>query len=77
MIHEKDMIFHWMLEGLQRLIKNNYCFTVSDKSKRNVSDMMADNCNVIDFLKDANTVMFSEGRQISSMALYEAYTDWC
>ena len=77
MIHEKDTIFHWMLEGLQRLIKNNYCFTVSDKSKRNVADMMADNCNVIDFLKDANTVMFGEDRQISSMALYDAYTDWC
>lgn len=77
MIAEKDMIFKWMLEGLKRLIQNNYCFTLSDKAKQNVSDMMSDNCNIIDFLKDTNSVIFDEERQISSADLHLAYTDWC
>lgn len=77
MIEEKDLIFKWMFEGLQRFITNNYCFTVSEKAKRNVADMMADNCNVIDFLNDMGMVTFGADKQISSMDLYLSYTDWC
>ena len=67
MIEEKDRIFRWMFEGLQRLIANNFCFTISDKAKENVSDMMSDNCNVIDFLKETSLVSFGADKQISSM----------
>ena len=77
MIEERDLIFKWLFEGLQRLIANNYCFTISEKTKRNVADMMADNCNVIDFLNDTGMVTFGADRKISSMDLYNAYTDWC
>lgn len=77
MIAEKDMIFKWMLEGLGRLIRNNYCFTLSDKAKQNVADMMADNCNIIEFMKDTNIVLFGNDKQISSAELHQAYTDWC
>lgn len=77
MIAEKDMIFKWMLEGLKRLIRNNYCFTLSDKAKQNVADMMADNCNIIEFMKDTNIVLFGSDKQISSAELHQAYIDWC
>ena len=77
MIAEKNLIFLWMFEGLKRLIANNYCFTVSDRARRNVADMMSENCNVIDFLSDSAAVTFGDNEQISSMELYSAYTDWC
>lgn len=77
MIAEKDRIFAWMFEGLQRLIRNNYCFTVSEKSKRNVAEMMSDNCNVIEFLKDSSEVNFGENYKTSSTDLYNVYNGWC
>lgn len=77
MIAEKDLIFKWLFKGLQRLIKNNYCFTVSDKSKQNVSDLMSENCNVIDFLADNDTVKFGKEYKTASMDLYMAYSRWC
>lgn len=77
MIEEKDKIFNWMFAGLQRLIQNQFRFTISEKSKRNISDMMTDNCNIIDFLQDENAVFFGADKQISSMSLCEAYSNWC
>lgn len=77
MIEEKDRIFGWMFKGLQRLIGNNYCFTISERSKRNVDDMMSDNCNVIEFLQDDSAIVFGNEYQTSCTDLYEAYCSWC
>lgn len=77
MIEEKDRIFGWMFKGLQRLIGNNYCFTISERSKRNVDDMMSDNCNVIEFLQDDSAIVFGNEYQTSCTDLYEAYCGWC
>lgn len=76
MIAEKNLIFLWMFDGLKRLISNNYSFTLSDKTRRNVAEMMSENCNIIDFLSDPAAISF-DGGQISSMELYSVYTDWC
>ena len=67
MVEEKEGIFNWMFEGLQRLIGNSFCFTISDKTKQNNAEMMSDNCNIIEFLADENVVFFDDDRQISSM----------
>ncbi len=77
MIEEKDKIFSWIFAGLQRLISNNYCFTISEKSKRNVADMMSDNCNIIEFLKDEGEVAFGTDCKTSSTDLYNVYSGWC
>ena len=77
MISEKDLIFNWMFSGLQRLIKNGYTFTVSEKSKKNIAEMMADNCNIIEFMNDKDAVVFGTGLRMSSSELYEVYTHWC
>ena len=77
MLEEKEGIFLWMLEGLQRLMANHFHFTVSDKAKRNNSEFASDNCNIIDFLADESVVYFGEGKQTSSVDLYKAYFDWC
>ena len=77
MIAEKDKIFSWMFAGLQRLISNNYCFTISEKSKQNVADMMSDNCNAIEFLRDDSVIVFGNEYQTSCTDIYEAYCSWC
>lgn len=76
-IAEKDLIFLWMLEGLKRLIANNFRFTISERTKRNLSDMAADNCNIAEFLADGEYVYFGEEYEVSSNQLYGGYCHWC
>ena len=74
-IAEKENIFCWMLDGLRRLIKNNFRFTVSEKTKENVAEAVAENCNIVDFLAEA--AVLSESSSISSTTLHRVYCDWC
>lgn len=74
-IAEKEKIFCWMLDGLRRLKNNNYQFTVSEKTKANVAEAVAENCNIVDFL--AETAGFQEKSVISSTTIYKIYYEWC
>lgn len=74
-IAEKEKVFCWMLDGLRRLIANNYRFTVSEKTRSNVAESVAENCNIVDFLAEA--AVMSESSSISSTALHQVYCDWC
>ena len=76
-IDEKEKIFCWMYDGLLRLIKNNYKFTISEKSKANVKETMQDSCNITEFLADADRVMYGEKLCVSSATLYDSYYHWC
>jgi len=76
-IAEKDLIFLWMFEGLKRLIANNFQFTISERTKRNLSDMAAENCNIAEFLADSEYVSFGESFEVSSNQLYGGYSHWC
>ena len=74
-IAEKENIFCWMLDGLRRLKKNNFRFTVSEKTKENVAEAVAENCNIVDFLAEAAVI--SESSSISSNTLHRVYSEWC
>ncbi len=74
---EKEKIFCWIFDGLKRLINNNFRFTISEKTRRNVSEVMADNCNIIEFLQDNSFIVFGESLQSSSNDLYGGYVQWC
>ena len=76
-IAEKEKIFCWMFDGLKRLIGNNFRFTVSEKTKQNVADVMTDNCNIFEFLKDNSFVTFGEKFETSGVDLYGGYVTWC
>lgn len=76
-ITEKEKIFCWIFDGLKRLINNNFRFTISEKTRRNVSEAMADNCNIIEFLQDNSFIAFGENLQSSSNDLYGGYVQWC
>ena len=74
---EIEGIFLWAYRGLLRLIKNDYKFTISDKTRGNLAQMKEDNCNIISFLKDEQLVRFGAGLECSSADLYSAYCYWC
>ncbi|MDE7279782.1 MAG: DNA primase [Oscillospiraceae bacterium] len=76
-IFEKEKIFCWIFEGLKRLINNNFRFTISEKTRRNVSEAVADNCNIIEFLSDNGYIEFGADLQESTTNLYSGYIDWC
>lgn len=48
---EKEEIFLWCLEGLKRLIKNDFQFTVSERAIRNLEKAMEEGDNAIPFMK--------------------------
>ncbi len=74
---EKNEIFRWLLEGVQRLVMNRFKFTVSERTKKNVSDALSDSCNIIDFLQDDQIVAFGSDLQTSCTELYAGYCFWC
>ena len=76
-ISEKEKIFCWIFEGLKRLIANNFRFTVSEKAKRNVAELVSENCNIIDFLADRNYIAFGKDLEATSNDLFGGYSHWC
>ncbi len=74
---EIEGIFLWAVRGLRRLIKNNYKFTISEKSRDNLAQMKEDNCNIISFLNDEQLIRFGEDLECSTADLYSAYCYWC
>jgi len=48
---EAEGIFLWCLEGLKRLIRNNYEFTISDAAKSNLEEAISDSNNIPRFLE--------------------------
>ena len=74
---KKEGILLWCLEGLHRLIGNNYQFTVSSKAKENMETVKRSSNNVIEFLQSEGYIRFRADSEASSKAIYEAYTRWC
>ena len=77
LLREKEGIFLWCLDGLHRLIGNNYQFTVSSKAKENMETVKRSSNNVIEFLQSEGYIRFRADSEASSKAIYEAYTRWC
>ena len=77
--NELEGILNWALEGLQRLIRNNYKFTISDRMRKNLDETRKENNNVLAFVKDDSAVkvtgMFCDYTLTSD--LLKAYLIWC
>lgn len=65
------------MEGLQRLIRNNYQFTLSDRAKANMENAVADGNNLVDFMKSQGYFRVKADAGASSKDLYETYELWC
>ncbi len=77
MCAEAEGIFLWALEGLRRLIANDYRFTVSERSRENMRTAVADGNNVIDFLCSEGYIRFKADYEASTKRLYDVYHQWC
>ena len=77
MAAEVEGILLWAFEGLQRLVKNGFQFTESDRAKHNRELVKRDNNNVFDFLESEGYIRLKADACTSSKELYEVYKMWC
>ena len=74
---ELEGILLWCLDGLQRLLRNSYKFTVSPKAAANLETIKRNSNNVLDFLDSEGYFHYKADFSISSKDLYEIYKLWC
>lgn len=74
---EADDIFLWCLEGLKRMLKNNYRFTLSERANRNLHEAMESGNNIIAFMKSSGYIRLETNTTATSKNLYQAYCQWC
>lgn len=72
---EIDFVFMWALEGLKRLIKNKFIFTVSDEITEEVDKYRVESNTVIQFVQDKCAL--NEDKMIPKGWLYETYIEYC
>ena len=77
MTAEAEGIFLWALEGLHRLIANDFRFTLSQSALDNLNDAVSDGNNIIDFLASEGYIRFRADYEASSKNLYAVYNQWC
>lgn len=61
MRNEKEGILLWALEGLHRLIRNNYQFTISERTAANLKEAMEQGNNILGFLKSESYFEIRQG----------------
>ncbi len=77
LIAEREGILLWCLEGLRRLLVNNYCFTISDRARESISAVIKQTNNIVDFLSSEGYIRFKADSETSTKDLYAAYKAWC
>lgn len=82
LINEYPGILNWILAGRQRLVANEYSFSVSQKLADTVAEYMAESSSVLQFMneKDYNRTLIDvqkEPRWVESQKLWFAYVKWC
>ena len=77
LITEAEEIFLWCLEGLERLIRQDYHFTVSKEAQRRMEEARREDNNILDFLESTGYIRFEKNTVATSKALYMAYVMWC
>lgn len=77
LIKEIPGILLWCLEGLARLVKNNYRFTISEKSAQLKAQYMEDDNNIKSFLESDGYIEFKADARCPTQVLYDTYSRWC
>ncbi|PHU40453.1 DNA primase [Pseudobutyrivibrio ruminis] len=73
---ETEGIALWCLEGLKRLVKNGFHFSISDRTIQNQNEMRIDEDSIMDFFESEGYIEFSPEAIATTKDLYEAYTMW-
>lgn len=77
LVAEVEGIFLWCLDGLRRLIANNYRFSESNRTKDNREQARRDADNVLLFLRSEGYIRLKADSTITSADLYAIYCIWC
>lgn len=77
MCAEADGIFLWCLEGLRRLMENDFQFTISRKAQENMDAAVSEGNNVVDFMASEGYIRLKADMEASSRELYAVYRLWC
>lgn len=77
LVEEKEGILLWCIEGLERLILNDFRFTISDRAKNNLRESISRGNNIQDFLESEGYIQFAPEATVTSRLLYETYRSWC
>lgn len=75
-------ILNWILAGRQRLVDNDYSFSISQQMMDTVTEYLADSSTVLQFMKskDYNRTLLDferEPRWVESQKLWFSYVKWC
>ena len=65
------------MEGLRRLIRNDYQFTISACAGANMEEAVADGNNIVEFMKSEGYFRLKADSEVSSKAIYDVYQQWC
>lgn len=74
---EAEGILLWALEGLRRLIAQNYHFTVSERTKANRETAIKEGNNIVEFMESEGYFLFKADAQTTSKDFYAVYELWC
>ena len=67
----------WCLDGLRRLIAQNYAFTISERTRENMRQAVSDGNNAVAFMASEGYIELKADEEISSKQLYSIYEQWC
>lgn len=73
--NEKDGIIQWALQGLYRLMENDFRFTENEETKNIIDNYKTESDSVLWFIK--NCCEINEGSSVGSVELYNSYKKSC
>lgn len=74
---ENEGIALWALEGLKRLVDNEFHFTISDRALENLEENRRSDLNLIQFIESEGYLHFQSDMEITTKEFYEIYLQWC
>ena len=77
MITEIDGIFLWVLEGLKRLIGNDYCFSFSPAIQENLAAIQSSINTFEAFMTSTGYIEFHADASASTKDIYDVYKQFC
>lgn len=77
LVAETEGITLWAIEGLKRLAKNGYHFTISERAKKTLEDSREESDNIISFFKSEGYVGFDKDSTATTAEIYDTYLEWC
>ena len=77
LIAEKEGLFLWCLEGLKRLIAQDYKFTISPQTEENMKEAVFEGNHILEFLASEGYIRLKADLTVTTKDLYAVYCLWC